>query len=77
MAGQSAVGALHAGGVFEEIAAESAAHNVVKRLLDEFVTILLNDFLLLLANGALSAETDIERPAFFCLFGCKMSVLDL
>jgi hypothetical protein len=63
-----AIGALHAGGVLEEVATEGATHNVVKLLRNELVSLFLVDFFLLLANGALTVETDVERPPIFQLF---------
>lgn len=55
-----AVRTLHAGGIFEELSTESAAHNVVKLLLDELVTVLLDHFFLALTNSSLSTETCIK-----------------
>lgn len=70
MAGESAVGALHASSVLEEVAAEGAAHDVVKRLLHKLVAILLDDLFFSLADGALSAETNIEGATFLVLLDC-------
>lgn len=64
-----AVCALHAGRIFEEIAAERTAHDVVELLSDEFVTLFLVDLFLALTNGTLTVETDIVHSAVFHLFG--------
>lgn len=70
MAGVLAVSTLHAGGIFQEIAAKCAAHDVVKLLRDELVALLLVDLLLLLPNSTLTIETNIERTSVFQLLGC-------
>jgi hypothetical protein len=63
-----AIGTLHAGGVFEEVATEGATHNVVKLLRHELVSLFLVNFFFLLANGTLTVKTDIERSPVFQLF---------
>lgn len=55
-----AVGALHTSRVFEKVAAECAAHDVVELLLHKLVTILLDHVFLALTNSSLSTKTDIE-----------------
>lgn len=55
-----AVLTLHAGGVFEKIAAESTSHDVVELLLDKFVAIHFVDLFFALTNSTLSAETDVD-----------------
>lgn len=60
MASIFAIRALHASSVFEELAAECTAHDVVKLLLHEFVPILLDDLFFALTNGSLSSKTGIE-----------------
>lgn len=75
MAGVFAVRTLHAGSVFEEVSAKSTTHDVVELLCDEFVTLLLVDLFLLLTNGTLAIETDVERSPILQLFGwVKVSV---
>jgi phosphatidylglycerophosphatase A len=61
VASKLAVGALHASRILEQLSTQSAAHDVVELLLDEFVAILLVDFFLSLTNGSLAAESLIER----------------
>lgn len=73
MACQAAVGALHAGSVFEEIAAEGAAHDVVEGLLYEFVAVLFHHFFFALSDGSFAAESDIKGSALFAFLdwvGC-------
>lgn len=72
-----AVLALHAGRVFEEIAAESTAHDVVELMLDKLVAVHLVDFLLALADGALSTETDVDGSSIFVLLDKVHLELDL
>lgn len=60
MAGELAVGALHAGSILEQFSAESATHDIVELLLDELVAILLVDFFLLLADGTLTTQAQIK-----------------
>lgn len=70
MAGESAVGTLHASRVLEEVAAEGAAHDVVECLLHKLVAILLDDLFFSLADGALPAESNIEGTTFLVLLDC-------
>lgn len=63
MTGVLAVLALHPGRVFEELAAERAAHNVVELLLDELVAVHLVDVLLSLADSALSSQAKVDWAA--------------
>ena len=69
VAGVLAVFALHAGRVLQEVATQGTAHDVVELLGNELVALFLVDFLLLLANGTLTVETDIERSAVLQLLG--------
>jgi hypothetical protein len=69
MAGVLAVGALHAGGVLQEIAAKRTAHNIVELLGDEFVSLLLMYLFFLLADSSLSVEADIEWSPILQLLG--------
>jgi hypothetical protein len=55
-----AIRTLHAGSVFEELATEGAAHDVVELLLHELVAILFDDLFFTRANSALSTESDIK-----------------
>lgn len=57
VAGVLAVLALHARSLEQELAAEGAEDDGVELLGDEFVTVLLVDRLLALADGALTTET--------------------
>ena len=52
---------MHARSIFEEFAAKSATHDVVKLLLYEFVAVLLDHFFLALTNSTFATKTDIER----------------
>lgn len=63
MASVLAIRTLHARGVFEELSAQSAAHDVVELLCDELVALLLVDLFFLLAHGTLTVETNIEGAA--------------
>ena len=57
-----AVLALHASRVLEEVSAQSAAHDIVELVLDEFVAEHLVNFLLALADGALAPQAfHVER----------------
>ena len=55
-----AIRALHSSSILEKLAAEGAAHNVVKLLLDEFVTILLHHFFFALTDSTFSAKPSIN-----------------
>lgn len=69
------VGTLHAGSIFQEITTKCTAHDVVELLSDKFVTLLLVNLLLLLSDGTLTVETDIEGAAILQLLGYRnMSV---
>ena len=63
-----AVFALHTSRVFEKFATQSATHDVVKLLRDEFVTVHLMDSFFSLTNGTFSVETEIERSPVLDLF---------
>ena len=67
VAGVLAIGTLHASGVFEEVTAQGAPHNVVELLFDELVALLLNDLLLLLSYSALSVQAEVKRSTSTCL----------
>lgn len=70
-----AVGTLHAGSIFQEITTKRTAHDVVELLGDKLVTLLFVNLLLLLSDGTLTVETDIERAAILQLLGYRnMSV---
>ena len=69
VAGVFAVGTLHTRSILEEFSAQRTAHDVVELLGNELVALFLVDFLLLLANGTLTVETDIERSAVLQLLG--------
>jgi hypothetical protein len=55
-----AVGALHTGGILEEFTTESTTHNVVELLLDELVSVLLDDIFFTLTNGTFATKAKIE-----------------
>lgn len=65
-----AIGTLHAGSILQEIAAKSTTHDVVKLLRDELVSLLLVDFFLLLADGTLTVQSDIEWSSILQLLCC-------
>jgi hypothetical protein len=75
MASVLAILTLHTSSVFQEIATKSTTHDVVELLRDKFVTLLLMNLFLSLADGALSIKTDIEGSAIFQLFGYQTLVL--
>lgn len=66
------VGTLHAGSIFQEIATKRTTHDVVELLCDKLVTLLLVNLLLLLSDGTLTVETNIERAAILQLLGYKI-----
>jgi hypothetical protein len=70
-----AIGALHTSSILEQFTTQRAAHNVVKLLLNELVAILLMHFLLLLADGTLTTEAEIETLLVLILFYCSTLVL--
>jgi uncharacterized protein (UPF0212 family) len=76
VAGVVAVSTLHACRVFEEIAAERAAHDVVELLLHELVAILFDDLFLALTNSSLATKTDVERLLVVSVFCYARSVLN-
>ena len=63
--GVFAICALHTRGILEEIPAKRTAHDVIKLLGDELVTLFLVHFFLLLANGSLSVEANVEWSTIF------------
>lgn len=71
MAGIFAVGTLHPGSVLQKVTAKSTAHNIVELLRDELVSLLFVNIFLLLPNGTLAIETDIEWPSVLQLLGCE------
>lgn len=72
-----AVLALHAGGVFEEVTAECAAHDVVELLGHKLVTIHLVNKLLALTDSTLTIETKIEWSTVLGLLDKAQRELDL
>lgn len=77
MASIFAVGTLHSCSVFQEVAAKSTAHDIVELLRDELVTLLLVNLFLLLSDGTLAIETNIEWPSVLQLLGCPcVSILE-
>lgn len=60
-----AICTLHACSILQEIPTESAAHNVIELLCNEFMSLLLVDLFLLLTNSTLPIETDIKWPSIF------------
>lgn len=70
MASILAVRALHTCGVLEEISTQRTAHDVVELLGDKLVALLFVDLFLLLADGTLSVETNVEGTAILQLLGC-------
>lgn len=64
-----AVGTLHTRSILEKFSAQRTAHDVVELLRNKLVTLLLVNFLLLLSNGTLTVETDIEWAAVLQLLG--------
>lgn len=65
-----AIAALHTTGVLQKIATECAAHDVVKLLSDEFMAILLMNFLFPLTNSTFAIQSSISRPSIFGFFRC-------
>jgi len=64
-----AVRALHTGGILKELATERTTHNVVELLLDELVSVLLDDVFFTLANGTFATKTKIEGLLVAGVFG--------
>ena len=71
MASILAVFALHTSGVLEEVAAQSAAHDVVELLYDKFVSVQLVDLFFTLSDSTLAVQPDIERPSVSVLLCYK------
>ena len=71
-----AICALHASRIFEKVAAERTAHDIVEHLHSELVSILLDYIVFLLANGRATIETDIESLLVFCLLDKCQRELD-
>lgn len=69
VAGVLAIRTLHARRILEELPTKRTAHNVVELLGDELVTLLLVNLLLLLADGTLTVETNVEGAAVLELLG--------
>ncbi len=63
-----AICALHTCSIFEEIPAKGTTHNVIELLRNEFVSLLLMNFFLFLADSALAIKTDVKLPSSFYLF---------
>lgn len=63
MASVFAIRALHTRSILEEFSTQRTAHDVVELLSDEFVTLLLVNLFLLLADSTLTVETNVERTA--------------
>lgn len=58
-----AICTLHACSILQEISTESATHNVIELLCNEFVSLFFMDLFLLLANSTLSIETNVKWPS--------------
>jgi hypothetical protein len=69
VASEFAVGALHASSVFEQFSAKSTSHDVVELLLDELVAVLLMYLFLLLSDGTLTTESEVECCLVLACFG--------
>ena len=68
-----AVSTLHTGRILQEVAAKSTAHDVVKLLRNELVSLLLVDFFLLLSDGSLTVQSNVEWTAVLQLLGYTQS----
>ena len=69
MASIFAVFALHTGRIFEKVATESATHDVIELLYDEFVTIQLVDLFFALSHGTFAVKSNVEWssvPVLLC-----------
>lgn len=66
-----AILALHPSRVLQEIPTKSAAHDVVKLLEHEFVTIEFMDFFFPLTDGALAIESKIKWSLILVIFRCQ------
>lgn len=71
VAGVLAIRALHAGSILEEFSTKRTAHDVVELLGNELVTLLLVNLLLLLTDGTLTVETDIEGATILHLLSYR------
>lgn len=60
-----AIRTLHTRGILQELPAKRTTHNIIELLRNELVALLFVDFFLLLTNGTLTVETDIEGAAIF------------
>jgi len=72
-----AIFALHTSGIFEEVAAERASHDVVELLNHKLMAVQLVDLFFALANSTLAVEPNIERSPVFVMFGETHCQLDL
>ena len=63
-----AVFALHSDGVFQEVAAKSASHDVVEVLRNEFMSVHFMDLFLPLADGSFSVQTYVDETPVLELF---------
>lgn len=68
-----AVSTLHTGRILQEVAAKSTAHDVVELLRNELVSLLLVDFFLLLSDGSLTVQSNVEWTAVLQLLGYTQS----
>lgn len=64
-----AVRTLHTGGVLEKFTTERTTHDVVELLLDELVSVLLDDIFFALTNGTFTTKTKIEGLLVAGVFG--------
>lgn len=62
--------ALHTSRVLQEVAAQSAAHDIVELLEHELVTVEFMNLLFLLTNGAFAIKPEIKRPLVLIMFRC-------
>lgn len=67
--------ALHTGRVLQEIATQSAAHDIIKLLENEFVAVEFMNFLFSLTDGALAIQPEIERSLVLVVFCCQILVI--
>lgn len=73
MTGVATVFALISDGVEQKVVTKSAKHELIELPLYKLVAILLVNFILALADGALSTETlrAIQRPLAYVLLHCS------
>ena len=64
-----AVSTLHTGRILQKVAAKGTAHDVVELLRNELVSLLLVDFFLLLSDGSLTVQSNVEWTAILQLLG--------